>query len=72
MTTQESSTALNARWRIHLSGANPCEIVGTLELDATGSRVSARALSCGDQPWEQGGRRCAEAALNEVTAQSSE
>ena len=73
LVTEGTGTSVTkAQWLIHLSGENRCQIYGTLELDATGPTINARALRCGESPWLQGGRECARTTLQGPTDESNE
>jgi hypothetical protein len=45
-----------ARWVLHLGGANTCDLSGELLLSAQRDRVDSRGLTSGGQPWSEGGR----------------
>ncbi len=47
------------RWRIHLSGQNPCGLTGAVDLMVDEDKLDLSRLSCGGEPWKKGGRSCA-------------
>ena len=45
----------NGYWQLHFDEPNPCELKGTLVLNATNAQINTEMLLVSDTPWKQGG-----------------
>ncbi|MCB9779129.1 MAG: hypothetical protein H6742_11245 [Alphaproteobacteria bacterium] len=51
------------RWRLSVSGTNPCGLSGEAWLDVDADHVDAAGLACEGRAWLDGGAACARRAL---------